>query len=261
MILTGAGAHSVLIWKIASVPLNDYQRHFNRITGEDTETVSDASISRYGKIQDVTGQTEEMLLKKDRSFIFNLDRLDQDETAQQVAAASALARELREVVVPEVDSYVYNVMIQNAGIAAEAAALAKDNIYDLILAGSEAMDDEEVPETERVLVVTPGVYTLLKKSTEFDKTDVGAEMKLKGVVGILDGMAVVKVPANRLPEGFGFAIVHPSATVAPVKLKDYGVHPNTVLSSGTIVTGRICYDAFVLENKKKGIYYQPMAKK
>ena len=27
-------------------------------------------------------------------------------------------------------------------------------------------------------------------------------------------------------------------------------------SSGTIVTGRICYDAFVLDNKKVGIYYQ-----
>ncbi|MBD5092769.1 MAG: hypothetical protein HDT26_00520 [Subdoligranulum sp.] len=256
-----SGAHSVLIWKIASVPLNDYQRHFNRITGEETENISDASISRYGKIQDVTGQTEEMLLKKDRSFIFNLDKLDTDETEEQVAAASALARELREVVIPEVDAYTYDVMIRNAGLVADAVELTKNNIYDLILAGSEAMDDEEVPETERVLVVTPGVYTLLKKSTAFDNTDVGADLKLKGVVGILDGMAVVKVPASRLPEDFGFSIVHPSATVAPVKLEDYGVHPNTVLSSGTIVTGRICYDAFVLENKKNGIYYQPLAKK
>lgn len=256
-----SGAHSVLIWKIASVPLNDYKRHFSPYTGEDTEVVSDASISRYGQIQDVTGQTEEMLLKKDRSFIFNLDKLDTDETAQQVAAASALARELREVVIPEVDTYTYGVMIGNAGLVAEATALTKTNVYDLILAGSEAMDDAEVPETERVLVVTPAVYSLLKKSTAFDNTDIGADLKLKGVVGILDGMAVVKVPASRLPEDFGFAIAHPSATVAPVKLEDYGTHPNTVLSSGTIVTGRICYDAFVLDNKKKGIYYQPLPKK
>ena len=230
--------------------MNDYSR--NR--GSDYDEESGATLSRYGKIIDLDAQTEEMMLTKDRSFIFNVDRLDEDETAGQVAAASALARELREVVVPEVDTYAYNVMVTKAGTKATAAALTKENVYTSILAGSEALD--AVPDTERVLVVTPAAYTLLKQSSAFDSTDVGAEMKLKGVVGILDGMAVIKVPASRLPENFGFMIAHPSATVAPVKLEDYGTHNDTPLSSGTIVTGRICYDAFVLENKAKAIYYQ-----
>ena len=246
------GAHTVAVWKIGTVPMNDYSR--NRGSDYDEESV--ATLSRYGKIIDLDAQTEEMMLTKDRSFIFNVDRLDEDETAGQVAAASALARELREVVVPEVDTYAYNVMVTKAGTKATAAALTKENVYTSILAGSEALDAAEVPDTERVLVVTPAAYTLLKQSTAFDSTDVGAEMKLKGVVGILDGMAVIKVPASRLPENFGFMIAHPSATVAPVKLEDYGTHNDTPLSSGTIVTGRICYDAFVLDNKKTGIYYQ-----
>lgn len=249
------GAHSVAVWKVGTVPLNDYSRSRDESCFED----SAVTLSRYGQIIDLDAQTEEMLLSKDRSFIFNIDRLDADETAGQVAAASALARELREVVVPEVDSYTYNVMATKAGTKATAAALTKDNVYTSILVGSETMDDAEVPDTERVLVVTPATYTLLKQATEFDSTDVGAELKLKGVVGILDGMAVVKVPAVRLPKNFGFMIAHPSATVAPVKLEDYGTHDDTPLSSGTIVTGRICYDAFVLENKAKGIYYHPVA--
>lgn len=249
------GAHTVAVWKIGTVPMNDYSR--NRGSDYDEESV--ATLSRYGKIIDLDAQTEEMMLTKDRSFIFNVDRLDEDETAGQVAAASALARELREVVVPEVDTYAYNVMVTKAGTKATAAALTKENVYTSILAGSEALDAAEVPDTERVLVVTPAAHTLLKQSTAFDSTDVGAEMKLKGVVGILDGMAVIKVPASRLPENFGFMIAHPSATVAPVKLEDYGTHNDTPLSSGTIVTGRICYDAFVLDNKAKGIYYHPIA--
>lgn len=249
------GAHTVAVWKIGTVPMNDYSR--NRGSDYDEESV--ATLSRYGKIIDLDAQTEEMMLTKDRSFIFNVDRLDEDETAGQVAAASALARELREVVVPEVDTYAYNVMVTKAGTKATAAALTKENVYTSILAGSEALDAAEVPDTERVLVVTPAAYTLLKQSTAFDSTDVGAKMKLKGVVGILDGMAVIKVPASRLPENFGFMIAHPSATVAPVKLEDYGTHNDTPLSSGTIVTGRICYDAFVLDNKAKGIYYHPIA--
>lgn len=248
-----SGARTVKVWKISTVPLNDYART-GRVAGEDTA----AMLSRYGDITDLNAATEEMLLKKDRSFIFNVDKLDRDETAGQLAAASALARELREVVIPEVDTYTYAVMVANAGTTANAAALTKSNVYTSILAGSEALDNAEVPDTERVLVVTPATYTLLKQAVEFDNTDIGAEMRLRGVVGILDGMAVVKVPASRLPAGFGFMIAHPSATVAPVKLEDYGIHNDTVLSSGSIVTGRVAYDAFVLENKVKGIYYHPI---
>lgn len=244
------GAHSVMIWKISTVAMNNYNR---TITDEE-----DKNFSRYGEIKDLNAQTEEMLLSRDRSFIFNVDKLDTDETAEQVEAGKALAREIREVVIPEVDTYTYAKMSAGAGEKA-SGTLTKESIYAAVLAGSQALDDAEAPDTERVLVTTPATYTLLKQAVEFDKTDIGADMRLKGVVGMLDGMAVVKVPAARLPEKFGFMIAHPSATVAPVKLEDYGIHTDTVISSGSIVTGRIAYDAFVLENKKKAIYYYELA--
>ena len=244
------GAHAIKLYKISTTPLNDYNR--NRSTApEDTE-----SLSRYGQLLDLSATTEELLLKHDRSFIFNVDRLDQDETQGQLEAGTALARELREVVVPEVDTNVYKVMTTGAGHTPAAAALTKSNIYASVLAASQALDDAEVPETERSLVVTPAIYALLKQAVEFDHTEIGADMRARGVVAMLDGAAVVKVPAVRLPDKFGFMLCHPSATVAPVKLEDFGIHNDTPLSSGTIVTGRVCYDAFVLENKKTGIYYQ-----
>lgn len=248
-----SGAHTVAVWKVSTVGLNNYAR--NRYEDDENSTTS---LSRFGELHDLNAQTEELLLKNDKSFIFNIDKLDEDETAGQVAAATALARQLREVVVPEVDKYTYDVMVAGAGTKADATTLTKENIYSFILVASETLDNYEVPETERVLLLTPSVYTLLKQAVEFDHTEVGAELKLNGVIAFLDGMKVVKVPANRLPEKFGFMIAHPSATVAPVKLEDYGTHEDTPLSSGTIVTGRIVYDAFVLDNKKTGIYYQPI---
>lgn len=249
------GAHSVSVWKISTVAMNDYSR--NR--GGDFDE-SAASLSRFGKIIDLDAQTEEMLLRKDRSFIFNIDKMDQDETADQVKAETALARQVREVVIPEVDSYVYAEMAANAGTVAEAEALDGTNVYDAIVAGTEVLDDEEVPDTERCIVVTPATYRIMKQSQDMMlDCDISEEMRLKGVIAIVDGMAVVKVPASRLPEDFGFMIAHPAATVAPVKLEDYGMHPDTALSSGTIVTGRIVYDAFVLDNKAKAIYYHPIA--
>lgn len=249
------GAHSVSVWKVSTVAMNDYSR--NR--GADFDE-TEASLSRFGKIIDLNAQTEEMLLRKDRSFIFNIDKMDQDETADQVKAETALARQLREVTIPEVDTYVYGEMTSHAGTVADSAALTPDNIYDAIVAGTEVLDDAEVPDTERVLLVCPATYRAMKKSPDIlMDCDVSEEMRLKGVISMVDGMAVVKVPASRLPEGFGFMIAHPAATVAPVKLEDYGIHPDTALSSGTIVTGRIVYDAFVLENKKSAIYYHPVA--
>lgn len=249
------GAHSIRVYKISTAAMNDYARN--------VYDAASAPISRFGDLLDLNATTEELLLSKDRSFIFNIDLLDYEETAQQLAAGTALARQLREVVVPEVDTYTYNVMVTNAGTTANPIDISSASIhqilYDYVIAGSEVLDENEVPEDNRVLVVTPEVYRIIKKLTQFDNTDVGAEMRQRGVVGMLDGMAVVKVPASRLPANFGFMIAHPCATVAPVKLDDYKIHAEQPLSSGAIVTGRICYDAFVLDNKAKAIYFQPIS--
>ena len=246
------GAHSVKVWKISTAPMVDYARNVS--AGEDA-----TPLTRYGALVDLNAATEEMILSKDRSFIFNVDKLDTDETNGQLEAGTALARQLREVVVPEIDTYCFGKMVTGAGTTVTSAYSA-EAVYESILLASQTLDDNEIPETGRVLIVTPEVYTDLKKITAFDNTDVGAELRLSGVVGILDGATVVKVPAARLPERVKFILCHPSATCAPVKLEDYNVHSDTVLSSGDIVTGRVCYDAFVLDNKAEGIYvYRPTA--
>ena len=243
-----SGAHTVKVYKISTSQMNDYDRN-----GAKKET----QWSRYGEVSDLDATTEEFTLKNDRSFTFAVDKLDADETAQQLQAASALERQQREVVIPEVDTYLYKVMSEGAGTKPEAKSLSEVNIYDEITAANEALDNAEVPETERVLVVTPTVFRMIKKSPDIIlNTDITAEMRIKGIVGIVDGVTVVKVPSKRLPENFGFMIAHPSATVAPVKLEDYKIHVDAPGVSGSLVEGRICYDAFVLENKTKGIYYQ-----
>ena len=242
------GAHSVKVYKISTSAMNDYDR---------AGTGTGATGSRYGAVSSLNATTEEFTLTKDRSFTFAIDKLDTDETAQQLAGASALARQQREVVIPEVDKYVYGVMTTKAGTKPEAVALTADNIYTEILKGSQVLDDAEVPESSRVLVVTPATYLLMKQCKDITmETDIGNDMRLKGVIAMLDGMAVQKIPAARLAENFGFMIAHPSATVAPVKLEDYKIHADPPGISGSLVEGRICYDAFVLDNKTKAIYYQ-----
>lgn len=240
------GAHTVKVYKVTTSTMNDYDRAG---TGENG--------SRYGAVAALSATTGEYTLSKDRSFTFAIDKLDEDETAQQLSAASALARQQREVIIPEVDTYVYNVMCTKAGNKPAAAALTSENIYDEILKASQALDDAEVPETQRVLLVTPATYKLMKQSSDITmETDIGEDMRLKGVISNLDGANVIKVPASRLPEKFGFLLAHPSATVSPVKLEEYKIHVDPPGISGSLVEGRICYDAFVLDNKTKALYYQ-----
>ena len=242
------GAHAVKVYKIGTAQLNDYDRNGAKASTQ---------WSRYGAVQDLDATTEEHTLKKDRSFTFVIDKLDQDETGNALNSSSALAREVRQVVIPEVDTYTYNEMVKGAGTKPDAITLTKENIYTEIIKAGNTLDNAEVPETERVLVVTPDVHLLMKQCADITmETDIGNDMRLKGVIGNLDGATVVKVPAARMPKDFGFMLCHKVATVAPTKLEDYKVHQDPPGINGTLIEGRICYDAFVLENKAKAIYYQ-----
>lgn len=244
------GAHTVKVYKISTGSMNDYDR---------AGTGSGTTGSRYGSVESLDATTEEFTLKKDRSFTFAIDKLDADETAQQLAGASALARQQREVVIPEVDAYVYGVMAAGAGTKPAAVTLTADNIYDEITKATNTLDNAEVPDESRVIIVSPDVYRLMKKSKDIVmETDVDSNLRKQGVVSNLDGAAVIKVPATRLPENCGFILCHPCATVAPTKLEDYKIHQDPPGISGSLVEGRICYDAFVLENKKMAIYYQEL---
>lgn len=241
------GAKTVKVYKISTSEMNDYGRN----------GAAEGNWSRYGKVESLDATTEEMTLKKDRSFTFVIDALDQDETGGTLAGASALARQVREVVVPEVDTYIYGVMCEGAGNKPEVIELTSDNIYDEIVKASEALDSALVPETGRVLTVTPATYLLMKKCKDITmETEIGNDMRIRGVIANVDGAVTIKIAAARLPEGFGFMLAHPCATVAPTKLEDYNTHVNPPGINGTLVEGRIVYDAFVLENKAKAIYYQ-----
>ena len=152
------------------------------------------------------------------------------------------------------DTYTLQKIAAGAGTV-NFEALTSSNIYTKIITANNELDNNEVPEVGRVLVVTPSTLLLMKQnSTIVMITDVGSAMVQSGVIGMLDGLTVLKVPESRLPSDFGFMIVHPAATVGVEKLNDFRIHADPPGISGSLVEGRIVYDAFVLDNKRKAIY-------
>ena len=116
-----SGAHTIKAQKVNTVAMTDYDRSG---TGK--------NASRYGELGTVENSLEEFTLKKDRSFTFVIDKLDRDETQMVLSGASALARQQREVIIPEVDAYTYAVMTAGAGTKVNVV-LTEKNIYDEII--------------------------------------------------------------------------------------------------------------------------------
>jgi hypothetical protein len=91
-------------------------------------------------------------------------------------------------------------------------------------------------------------------ASEISKKDL-----INGQVGKVDGFKIVPVPSSYLPSNTAFIMAHPSATVAANKLEDYKIHDNPPGISGSLVEGRIRYDAFVLKSKKDALYIHKTA--
>mgnify|MGYP003295738910 CR=1 FL=1 len=236
-------AHTVKVYKVSTATMGNYDR-----------AGSGTGVSRYGNIQGLNAVTEDMTLSKDRSFTYAIDKLDEDETNGALDAANSLARQIREVIIPEVDTHVISKMVAKAGKTI-TKAITSSNVYTEIVAATEELDNNEVPDTERVLMVNPSVYAKMKENPSIlMSTDVDAEARKMGVIAYIDGCTVIKVPAIRLGADVEFIMCHPSATVAPIKLEDYKIHEDAPFINGSLVEGRVTYDAFVLDNKEHAIY-------
>lgn len=237
------GAKTVAVYNVPTVAMVDYTR---------------SGLSRYGTPAELSAAKEEMTMSKDRAFTFTIDKMNEDETAGALEAGKALARQLKEVVIPEVDSYRFATMATKAGTKATPAAIDKDTVYGQILAATEALDEKEIPQEGRQLIVSPAIRKFLLDSGYLLASDISQEMRNRGVVGVVDGMEVIQVPSNRLPVKFGFMVAHPIACTAPVKLATYKIHDNVPGIDGKLVEGRVYYDAFVLTERAKAIYYHAL---
>ena len=233
------GVKTVKVYNVSTAPLNDYKR-----TG----------VNRFGTPAELDATTEEMTMSQEKSFTFVIDAMDKDETGMALEAGTALARQIREVIVPELDRYRFAKMVENAGNEKEIA-LDENNIYDVIVEATEILDDAEVPVVGRQLVVSPKAFRLMKQSKDIIlDTELSDEQRAKGVIAMIDGLEVNKVPSSRLPENVDMLISHQNATCAPVKLAVYRVMTEVPGIHGALAEGLVYHDAFVLENNKKQIF-------
>lgn len=239
------GVNKVNVYSIPTVPLNDYNMA--------------AESNRYGTPVELGSDIQVLELTQDKSFTFSIDRRNNSDTMMQISAANALARQLKEVIVPTVDKYRLAKLVENAPTI-KVETLTAETAYAAFLEGSMILFDAHIPPEGRIAFVSPAYYKAIKMDKNFTQAgDKAYDIAVNGAVGVVDKTSIICVSTDYLPTGVNFIITHPMAMTSPIKIADYKQHENPQGINGWLVEGRIYYDAFVLNNKKNAIYVSKMA--
>ena len=233
------GVKSVKVYSLTPVVLGDYTRE---------------GSERYGTPTELQDTTQEMIVSKDRSTTITIDKGNNTEQLAIKEAGKVTAMQNEEVFFPEFDKYKLSVWGATTTTTGTAVALTTTNVYEKFLAACELLDEKLVPQSGRVAFVTPATYNLLKRCPEFVKqSESGQKMMNSGHVGEVDGVQIIKVPTSYMPTKVAFIVMHPSCTIAPLKMEDVNLHLNPPGISGHRIDMRWIYDCFVFDAKKDAI--------
>ena len=237
------GDRTVVIYSIPIAPLNDYSR---------------SGSNRYGTPDDLSRNIQTLTVSQDKGFTFIIDKGDEVQSEYVSNPGSALARQIREVIVPNFDRYCFGVMAQSAMDNGhyDSTAVTASNAYEMLLKGIEHMSNRNVPTESVVCFCTYKFFGMILRDPAFVKySDTSQKMVALGRVGKCGGVEIVTCSETKLPAGASFLLVHRDAAIAPKQLEEYKIHDNPPGISGSLVEGRTLFDCFVLDEKSAGIYF------
>ena len=166
----GANANEILIPKLSMSGLADYSRN-------DGYTKGDVSL-----------EWETVKFNYDRGRLFEVDSQD-DEESIKLAFGRLSAEFVRTKVVPEDDAFTFATLAGITGISkVTTAATLSDGaaVMAAIKAGIDEMDEDEVPQENRLLYITPTNLSSIKAMDTTKSRE------------LLDGFSkIVKVPQSR----------------------------------------------------------------
>ena len=254
-----ADAKTVLIAQTSMSGLGDYSRADGFVAG------------------DLTLTWKPYTFEYDRGRTFQIDAMDDMET-MGLAFGSLAGEFVRVKVTPEIDAIRFAKYATNAGTTVSATLTNKTTVSAIATAEVD-LEEKEVSLANCVLFMTPTVYGYVKDDTDhFQRTLVPSENPNRNF-GSFDEMPIAKVPQSRFytavntlsgkegeaaggfakAEGakdINFMIIDRASVIQLIKHGKIRVFdPDTNQSADAYkVDYRIYHDAWVLDNKKNGIY-------
>ena len=140
LVQAGANANEIIIPKMEMDGLADYSRNGGYVTGS------------------VTLTNETVKFNYDRGRKFSVDAMDNEETAG-VAFGKLSSEFIRTKVVPEQDAFRFATYAAVVGISSASGTLANgEAVLAALVTAQSKMDEDEVPQDQRYLYITPTCY-------------------------------------------------------------------------------------------------------
>ena len=241
------GKNSVTIYNVNVVAETDYIR---------------AGANRFGALVELGDGQETFTLSQDKAFTFTVDQGNLEDSMMVTEANKAVKRQIREVSIPTTDKYVLTTLqaYAVANTQSATATLTAANAYTKLLAANAVLDDALVPPEDRVCFLSATNYNLLKLDQNFSKQCDTAYADLKkGILGVIDGITLVKVPVSYLPANTGYLLVYNQIAVSPHKFDMIRILTDVQGIHGAVAEGRRYYDCFIPTQRATGIFAHMVA--
>ena len=250
LVQMGANTNEIVIPKISMDGLADYDRNGGYVQGN------------------VTLTSETVKFNYDRGRKFTVDAMDNEETAG-LAFGKLSAEFIRTKVVPEMDAFRYATYAGTEGISTATGELADGNaVLAALVAAKTQMDNDEVPQEDRHLRITPNHLNAVEALDTYKSKEVlksfasvktvpqsrfytAIELKSGGSDEELGGFAKASTGAD-----INFMIIHkPALLQYPKHTVNKIITPEmNQTSDGYMFFYRAYGLAEVYENKVAGIY-------
>ena len=256
--------------------LNAKTIHIPSISVTGRQNVNRDAIDGVFK-RNVDDSYEDKTMQFYREWSTSLDPADVDETNMVLTIQNATKVFNESQKFPEKDAYtiskIYADWTAQGGVA-DTTALTVDNVLNVFDALMEAMDEELVPFSGRILYVTPAVKTLLKNASQIGlrRGVDGSERTINRIVDRLDEVTLSTVPSKLMKSAYNFNrvgfetdpgakqinmfLVHPSAILTPSKYSFVGVEAPAAGTKGDYIYYEKEYsDVFILNNRTAAIAF------
>ena len=234
------GVNEVSVYSVDKMAMNDY---------------NPSGTSRYGSVEELGDRVQTFRIDRDRSFTGSIDEGNAQDQYNVKDASARLHVQIRDVVIPEVESYVFGKWVYGAGKVAGGAAPTADTILGLIQAGASYMNNHHVPKRGRSIFIAETYAAMLPNLANLTYLErLGSEALSENRLPRVAGFDVRVVPDGDMPENVYFILQHKDACPFVQKLAKYKIQKDPMGIDGNVIEGRVRYWAGVLAEKCDGVY-------
>lgn len=219
-------------------------------------------------------ETKELTNQRKWSTLIHPADVDQTDYAATISNITSVFN--NEHKFPEMDAYTISKIYSDwvaLGKSAQSITLTEENVISVFDELMAEMTESRVPVIGRILYVTPAVMKLLKSSSAIGRSlDVksgGGE--INRTVTMLDGVAVVEVPAALMKTAYdfdngwqvsdsasqvGMLLIHPESVITPVSYEFACLDEPSATTGGKYAYYEESFeDVFVLNRRADGIAF------